>query len=565
MRSRTIIAVLIALFAILTLLDRFVLVELFVRRTALPLAVALVSALAAVGAGALVRRSTKADPLFDLITGYPIFGAICFLVGAMRISAWTMIPPLLLLGAAGGLALWRRRETAPLPAPAWSAVAVAIALGCALVAAQAPPSSLDELAYHLAVPQAWTAAGRAIELPLSSHSYFPLGLESADLPSLVLLGQLNGGIASHFLHLIGAIGVTLLIARRSRSWLITAAIVTTPALAVIAGWSLVDWILTGLFIALHGAMQDDDLDAASAATAAGLLTKYTFVPFAVAAWVWKRRLPRWTALAGLLFFARNLLLTGNPIAPFFSAAAPHVVRYRTVALADYIFEGMFVDEAIGASLLIIPAFTAGFLPLAALGMAALLFLLAPSARILVPFLAVPAGAAEVRSRAVRWLLAVAIAIQTVLVVWFTARSGSWTLIAGTATEEVYLRRQRPAAFGTVEWLNAVLPEGSRTLLIGLGESYWLARPSLAGGNFDGQVMSSYLTEPTAAALREKLRRERITHVAVVEVPVPTAVEMKRAERQTALSPAARLTLSQMLDQYAARVESAEGATVFTLK
>ncbi len=101
-------------------------------------------------------------------------------------------------------------------------------LVCAFVAAQAPPSSLDELAYHLAVPHSWVLEGRAVELPLLSHSYFPLGIESADLLPLLLLGAADGGVASHFLHLFAAIAATLLVARRTRSWLATAAIVTTP-------------------------------------------------------------------------------------------------------------------------------------------------------------------------------------------------------------------------------------------------------------------------------------------------------------------------------------------------
>jgi hypothetical protein len=87
-------------------------------------------------------------------------------------------------------------------------IAILAVLACAFVAAQAPPSSLDELAYHLAVPHTWVLEGRAVALPLLSHSWFPLGIESADLPSLSLLGAIDGGIASHFLHLFAAIAMT---------------------------------------------------------------------------------------------------------------------------------------------------------------------------------------------------------------------------------------------------------------------------------------------------------------------------------------------------------------------
>src|SRR6185436_15369135 len=296
-KTRTVLAVLVALFALLTLLDRFVLVELFVRRTGLPLLAACVEALAILAAGALARRAKTIDAPTDFLVGYPIFGTLCFLAGLVRINAWTM-GALVLLGAlASGRLIWRRPaatgdETSPAQ-PAWTPafLAVAAILACGFVAAQAPPVSLDELVYHAAVPWQWTLEGRAAELSLNSHSYFPLGIESADLPLFAILGQLGGGIASHFLHLLAAIATIALIARRTQSWLATAAIATTPALAITAGWSLVDWPLAGLFVVLFVALESDDADTASAATAAGLLTKYTFLPFALVAWLLARKRP----------------------------------------------------------------------------------------------------------------------------------------------------------------------------------------------------------------------------------------------------------------------------------
>src|SRR5437764_252087 len=161
-------------------------------------------------------------------------------------------------------------------------IALALVFLCALIAAQAPPSSLDELAYHLAVPWTWVKEHRAIDLPLISHSYFPLGIESADLPLLTILGQLAGGIASHFLHLGAALAATAMLFRLSRgNALALAAIVTTPALALIAGWSLVDWPLIGICAILVLALDDGDAATISISIAAGLLTKYTFIPFAI--------------------------------------------------------------------------------------------------------------------------------------------------------------------------------------------------------------------------------------------------------------------------------------------
>ena len=448
-------------------------------------------------------------------------------------------------------------------------LAVIAVFVCAFVAAQAPPSSLDELAYHLAIPHAWVLEARAIELPLLSQSYFPLGIESADLIPLLLLGPSDGGVASHLLHLFAAIATTLLVARRTKSWLATAAIVTTPALAITAGWSLVDWPLAGLFVALYISLEDDDVRTASAATAAGLLIKYTFAPFALIAWAihwWRKRtFPRWQVLLGSVFFVRNLILTGNPFAPFFSADAPSVSGYRALALADYIFEGTFIDEAIGAAIIILPVFATGALALASIALAVALFFLAPSSRILIPFLVVPSvsAAPELRRRVLSVMIAIAVVVQAFLVVWFTARTNAFSLLAAN-TEQEFLRKQRPS-YTAIEWLNLQLPPDSRTLLVGTNETYWFTRRVRGAGNFDGPRVSRYLDVPAPEELRERLRKDGITHIAVLAAPVPTTDEAKLAERQTTLSPEAQRMLAQTLDRYASNMIARDNATLFTLR
>lgn len=561
MRFRYALAVLVAIFAVLTLFDRFLLIELLVRRAAIPLLVAMAMALACIGTGRLVRRKPL-DWALDFVIGYPIFGTLCFLVGLVKVNVWT-ISPLALL-ALGILPIAERPRWKIVQTPALFAVLVVLA--CGFVAAQAPPSSLDELAYHLAIPHQWVLEGRAVELPLLSQSYFPLGIESADLLPLALLGAADGGVASHFLHLFVVIAVMWLIFRRTQSWLATAAIVTTPALAISAGWSLVDWPLAGTFLVLFIALENDDLDTASVATAAGLLTKYTFLPFALIAWALKRKAPKWPALLGLVFFVRNAILTGNPIAPFFGAAAPHVASYRALALADYIFQGTFVDEALGASIIALPLFAAGLLAAASALVALALFFLAPSSRILVPYLVVPSmsAAPALRRRVLAIVIGIAVVVQTFLVVWFTARGDAFSLLAGSASEQQYLRKQRPV-YASIEWLNQTLPPSSRTLVVGSGETYWFARPVRGGGNFDGPRMSRYLDLPSVEALRERLRRDGITHVAVLTPSLTTSVEEKREERETTLSPSAQKTLAQTLNRYTAAIASRGNATLFTLR
>lgn len=574
-KARSVLAILLGLFALLTLLDRFVLVELLLRRTGIPLLLAAAMALGMAGIGALFRRAKYIDLPLDLLIGYPVFGTLCFLAASLRVSIW-MLAPIAALGLLLAIvSLLRRYSDETYAAPErlplhWSAFAVAAVMVCAFVAAQAPPASLDELAYHLAIPHAWVLEGHAAELPLLSHSYFPLGIESADLLPLLFLGPSDGGVTSHFLHLFAAIATTLLVARRTKSWLATAAIVTTPALAITAGWSLVDWPLAGLFVALFVALEDQDLDTASAATAAGLLTKYTFAPFALVAWAicwWRtRRFPRWQVLLGAVFFLRNLIIAGNPFAPFFGADAPHVSGYRALALADYIFEGTFIDEAIGAALVILPVFAAGALPLASIAIAIALFFLAPSSRILVPFLVVPSitAAPELRRRVLSVMIAIAVVVQTFLVVWFSVRTNAFSLLAASATEQEYLRKQRPS-YAAIEWLNLQLPASSRTLLVGSNETYWFTRPVRGGGNFDGPRISRYLEVPTPEALRERLRRDGITHIAVLTTPIATTDEQKLAERQTTLTPGAQRMLAQTLDRYASNMIARDTATLFTLR
>ena len=572
------LSIAIALYLLLVLLDRFVLVELFVRRCGIALGAAVFESFALIGCGYAVRGAirrrwewSELDLPRDLLVGYPIFGALCFLLGLASTAAPLMLALLVVAGVWGIYAVVRRYESRPatlgrIGLPPFAIGAVILA---GLVMAQAPPASLDEVAYHLAVPWTWVKEGRAIALPLLSHSYFPLGIESADLPLLALFGALGGGIASHFLHLGAAIAAAVVAwDLTGRSALATAAIVTTPALAITAGWSLVDWPLVGLVLVALEAVDDDARFAA--ALGAGLLTKYTFLPIAlvlvVASRRWRAALP---ALAvGCVFFLRNLILTGNPLAPFFTSLAPHVAHYRGAAyLSDYVFDGKFIDESLGASLLALFPLTAGLIPVLLAAAAVALFSLAPSARILLPFAVVPAVAAARnlgQSRALRVLLAVAVAAQLFLVAYYVDRTGVFALLGAKQSDEEYLVKAR-ASYVTIESIDALLPPNAVALVVGLNETYWFEHRVRGGGNFDGPRVSAYLEQPAADALYAKLKRDGITHVAVVSLPPPTTVDKKVEERETELSPGAQRTMSQTLDHYAASVVSRGAATVFTLR
>ncbi|HYS54552.1 MAG TPA: hypothetical protein VER58_12410 [Thermoanaerobaculia bacterium] len=565
---RRVIAIVIAAYLVLVLFNGFVLVELFLRRVGIPILFAVAASLACIGSGFLARR-LRPDIALNFIVGYPIFGAICFLAALMKISAWTMVPMVGILGGVGAAALGRSaagEAPAATPKPATTLALALIGLS-ALIEAQAPPSTLDELAYHLAVPWTWVKEGRAIDLPLVSHSYFPLGIESADIPFLAILGT-GGGVASHFLHLFAAIAVVVVLLRNTKDCpIMTVAIVATPALALTAGWSLVDWIVLGVSLALVNALENDDVATVSAAVAAGLLTKYTFVPIALIAILVTRRfrgvLPG--VAVGSIFFIRNLILTGNPIAPFFGALAPHVAHYRAGAFfSDYVFDGRFIDESLGASLFIACTLTVGLLPWILMAAGALLFLLAPSARLLVPFFAIPAARALPPTRPIRVALAMAVVMQLFLVAFFTDRTEAFALLSGRLDEKQYLATMRPSTT-TIASVDAALPPNSCTLLIGLNETYWFQHRVRGGGNFDGQRISAYLDAGNSDALYARLRRDGITHIAVFATPPPTAVETKVEERQTILSTGAGRTLAQTLDRHTLSVTQRGNATLFALK
>lgn len=572
--ARRVAAIAVSVYLLLVLLDRFVLVELLVQRIAVPFLLAVAAALACIGTGFIVRGRRR-DLALNLIVGYPIFGTICFLIGLGKISTWTMVP---IVGVFGGIGLLN--VTKPVAKSSVNAafplIAMAAVAFTAFIAAQAPPSTLDELAYHLAVPWTWAKEARAIALPLNSHSYFPLGVESADLPFLAILGTGGGGIASHFLHLFAALATTALLLRLAgRDHFIVAAIITTPALVLTAGWSLVDWNLLGVAVALVMALEADDGATVAAALGAGLLTKYTFIPLAICvsigfsrAWRDDRLKPVRTLVTGLaigsVFFIRNLILTGNPLAPFFGAFAPHVAHYRAGAfLSDYIFDGRFIDESLGASLLMACTLSAGLLSWILIAAGIALFFLAPSARLLVPFFAIPAARAKTPARTMRWLLAIAIAVQLFLIGFFAERTESFGLLAGRVSDEQYLAKARPS-YNTIASIDAALPTNSLTLIIGLTETYWFQHRVRGGGNFDGPRVSAYL-EGTPESLRAKLRRDGITHIAVISAMPNTAVAKKIEERETALSPEAQRSLAQMLDRYAANVSQRGSAALFALR
>src|SRR5947209_16879095 len=134
-KTQRIVSIVIALYLLLVLIDRFVLVELLVTRVGLSVLLALFEAFAIFGVGfgvhgALARawHAEEADLPRDFLLGYPIFGALCFLVGTLNISSWSMGIVLVVCGLGGIYLLARRFESRPPMMPAIGEPLVLIAL-----------------------------------------------------------------------------------------------------------------------------------------------------------------------------------------------------------------------------------------------------------------------------------------------------------------------------------------------------------------------------------------------------------------------------------------------------
>ena len=83
-----------------------------------------------------------------------------------------------LIFAAPSLGRARPDLRAMLRAGRWAILALIVTgQALALIAALAPPTAKDTLLYHLALPKAWIAAGRAVEVPDNIAGYYPLGVE----------------------------------------------------------------------------------------------------------------------------------------------------------------------------------------------------------------------------------------------------------------------------------------------------------------------------------------------------------------------------------------------------
>lgn len=574
-----------------------------------PLGLTLLTILAAIGCGgALATRgdATRSERFARcFVAGLPLYGTCVFLVALIG-TRWTIA--VTIVAAIAGIATiaGNRGEGAQLAGARIYSTVAWLLLGTAFVEAAAvatmPVFSLDEIAYHLAAVRTWALEGRALELPLLSHAYFPFGVESASLPLYALLDAGAAELASHLASVVMSVCVTLLaysiVARRqgrATGAAAALAIATTPAMMIIAGWTWADWPTLGAGLLLVDALLDEEIDARRIALplAAGLLTKYTFAPLAlllVLARVISRRSlerPLLTGSAagaalGSIFFLRNLVWTGNPFAPLFGELAPDVrnFRYRGSALAtlrSYVWDVRVADEALLISLLLVLVIglvtirrstsrhaTSAFF--AAVASFVLLAATAPSSRILVPPLACAVVAAlsavpleTFFGGAIRTLLLVVAVVQAGVSALYFDSLDTIAVVTKQLDRTTFLARF--PSYGESQWANAKLPRGSRTLVVGLNTLYWFETPVRGGGNFDGPRVNAYLEED---GLPQRLRRDGFTHVAIFDRGLFLNDPLRR-ERATHLSKKAVLNLYLAVTQHATTIAEERQRHLYRLR
>jgi hypothetical protein len=183
-----------------------------------------------------------------------------FFLGVLPLYRASVAALALLVGLAlAGRAVARVRITAGNIArtAGWGALSLAVTGQIlALVAALAPPTAKDTLLYHYALPKAWIAAGRAIEIPYNIAGYYPLGVEMHAVWAMLLGAPLGARVAE------AAAGATLFLfapllvmtvygwARErgaDRAWAATAALVIAwvPSAYEVAASGYVDLALAG--------------------------------------------------------------------------------------------------------------------------------------------------------------------------------------------------------------------------------------------------------------------------------------------------------------------------------
>lgn len=552
-------------------LARFAPARFLLLETWRPAAAAVAVVLACIGFGALgialARRlwviiardvdDYEALPLLDaFLIGFAVLGLIAAVVAWIGIAMSSLIIIAVAVGAAIGVVILARSDVATVPLSGTVAtILLAVPILLALTQAITPPNSPDELIYKLAVPHAYQLYGRMIELPLNSDSYLTMADHMVSLVAMILAN----GIAARLVHF--AIYLAALAALYRLGGLAVAVMVAwTPVLMIIAGWAWNDWSTLALLVIAFeryerwtGTQTSSDAAVAFAALGCAASMKYTALPWifamAIIIAIRHRRAPRVLAAAaalilvfGTLFYLRNAIWTGSPIAPLLLPNAPMVANFRSGGASfggwsdlfhgTDIFDARISDESLGillpaAAIIGLAALTSRdrrLRDLALIGAIQLPIVLtiAPGSRnMLNAFFPLAAAGAILASgvwamsrTALRWagatVVMLALIAQAVLAVFVLNSYEILPYLAGSEDAIAYLSRVR--TFIPPYRFLARSPPTSRVLVVAENRTLYLDRPFVAAGNLDGPRMAAWLSQfHTATEFRAALRKEGITH------------------------------------------------------
>jgi hypothetical protein len=546
-------------------------------------ALAAVTALAWLGLGSLLLAplGSGGDRLLNALNrigvGAIAFALLTFAAGwSGLLYAEAYLPVLAATAATGVVALGRLLSGAPLPRPReWTwwqralAALLAVYVLLDIVATCAPISSPDALLYHAADPALFEKDHRVFEIPWNSSSYEPFTVEMLVLDGFLLWDSVQGAFAPLLLALVAlaaVAGVAERLAGRSAALLAAAILFAQPfmtweatsifveaglaAAVALAGWNLVRFIrhdernalvLAGVFAGGAAGMKYLGLFVAVAVGLVGvMLTLRRLRPAHVAAFVAP------AAVVALPWYAKNLVLTGNPIYPHvFGGLNP----YAEAELEDT--RRMFGHGHSLLDLVLLPArlladakpFDGGeflsplfliFAPLVflqprarrpsvAIWMGVVLYVVAwfyatQQARFLVPLMPVLAVLAALGVLALAdagrlGRIATAAVTAAALVAGLTASSVYAAqfvpVVAGAESREEFLG-EKVSHYPAIEWLNRHLgPEDK--LLIDSFTLLYLDVPYITFGTMGD------LLPPTAGReeTREFVRENGVTHIAVL--------------------------------------------------
>jgi len=517
-------------------------------------------------------RSTAEEAAVSIGLGY---GAWAYGVLALGLTGLLSRPALVAFLVA--LALWSRRDLPAVlrwlpPRPAagrgpsratWFIIGLIVVAALAnLIAALAPVTAADAMAYHLGAPRLWLEAHRITEIPWLWATYQPLNMEMLFLAGLGLQGD---GLASLVAWLFGLLPVMGLVAlsRHLRSpapWVAAGIYYLSVLVAKQSTEQMVDagvafFTLMAVHALLNALAEKDvrwfSVAGAFAGMAAG--SKYLGAPIPalllVAIVILQRRERWWTAALRFVLPAaalvlpwllRSFLQTGDPFYPFLTALQGHEgLRDALTGLTGRYGRGRGLVDAVATPVRLIflgKAFSGGeilgplFLSLmpfsmwhlrrrevrllwyVVVGYGTLWFLGSQQARFLLPVVPLAAALCAVGLRALeevggglrltaRFILAGALISGTLGTIVFDAPA--LPVVLGRQSRQAYLS-QNAIFYEDFDWINRTLPAGTR-LLLTVRTGYYLRRPfvGLAPWNSNDE-------------LRALLARERISHVFCTE-------------------------------------------------